>query len=278
MTSSWRSLGGAPLDGVNVTRFVYLDEAGTDRKEPFLVVAGVIVHADRQLNELVRRIDQLRDKYVPAHLRDGFVFHATELFNGGGTVFRRGVEWPWERREEVGFKLADIIKQMDLPIPAGFVQKAHWPMSLDVSGKSEKQKDIDRHVTAYMSCAMQIDLWMRTNTSNEVTMLIAEDHKDSREKIKQLQNAYRRPEIVADLHASDEARRHFPFRKIKSGPLFEAPEDSPALQLADFCAYVMKKRLMNDQRFSGLVSALQPHYAIHGLPSANQPTGLKRRR
>jgi hypothetical protein len=33
-------------------RFIHLDEAGTSRHEPYVVVAGVVSHADKQWNAL----------------------------------------------------------------------------------------------------------------------------------------------------------------------------------------------------------------------------------
>jgi hypothetical protein len=72
-------------------RLVYVDEAGLSNaaQEPFLVVGGVIVHADGQLLTVEDRLDQLVNEWIPADQQEGFVFHAKELFNGGGRVFRR---------------------------------------------------------------------------------------------------------------------------------------------------------------------------------------------
>jgi hypothetical protein len=40
------------LAGDNLSRFAYLDEAGISADEPVVVVAGVIVDADRHLKQL----------------------------------------------------------------------------------------------------------------------------------------------------------------------------------------------------------------------------------
>ena len=42
-----------------------------------------------------------------------------------------------------------------------------------------------------------------------------------------------------------QVRKDFPFRKIKEDPLFQPKRKSSPLQIADFCAYVWKRILMN---------------------------------
>jgi hypothetical protein len=55
-----RSFSGAPLEGNKIVRFSYMDEAGLSKpeEEPYLVVAGVIVNADSDLNGVERHSDQ----------------------------------------------------------------------------------------------------------------------------------------------------------------------------------------------------------------------------
>ncbi|MBI1649063.1 DUF3800 domain-containing protein [Hyphomicrobium sulfonivorans] len=255
-----------------MTRFVYVDEAGISNPahEPFIVVAGVIVHADKQLNELEQRLQRLVERHIPADLRDGFVFHATELFNGGGKVFCRADErWQLAKRLEIAHELASIPAKMKLPLAFGIVQRAHWPLTFDAAGMSGKERAVGQHVTAFMTCAMQVEMWMRVNTSNEVTMLIVEDNEQARKIIKDTQNQHRLTSAVDGF--GPEERKYFPFKKIKSSPLFEQKRDSPALQIADFCAYVMKRRAMNDTRYGDLISLLRPLYAVHQLPEPDRP-------
>ena len=39
---------------------------------------------------------------------------------------------------------------------------------------------------------------------------------------------------------------HFPYRKIKEDPLFQPKRSTSVLVLADFCAYVVKRIVMNN--------------------------------
>ena len=88
--SAVRAFGGGPLEGNRLVRLVYVDEAGISnpKQEPFLVVAAVIVDGDRQLRGVMRQLDKIVDRHIPQGHQTDFVFHATELFNGGGKVFK----------------------------------------------------------------------------------------------------------------------------------------------------------------------------------------------
>ena len=72
-------------------RYVFLDEAGiaNPAHEPFVVVGGPIVHADKQYKPLERYLYKMVEGFVPPEKRQGFVFHATELFSGGDVFSAR---------------------------------------------------------------------------------------------------------------------------------------------------------------------------------------------
>jgi hypothetical protein len=158
-----RAFGGGQLQGDRLVRLVYVDEAGiTNRRhEPFLIVAGVIVDADMKLVAIERHLTRLVDRHIPEQHRDGFVFHAMELFNGGGKVFVRpepgdpNPEWPLERRLAIADDLAAIPRKFDLPLAFGIVERAKWPQTFTPPANfSEKDRTIGEHVTAFMACAL----------------------------------------------------------------------------------------------------------------------------
>lgn len=130
-------------------RLVYLDEAGTDRKAPWLCVAGVIVHGDQQWPEIDKRIGALIEKYVPPEKRPGFAFHATDIFHGSGDVFdRRKPEWAdQEKRISVLLDLAGIIEDLKLPVVLGHYEKEKYGIGvLSHQEKPEfKSKSNPRH-------------------------------------------------------------------------------------------------------------------------------------
>ena len=81
-------------------RYVYADESGISINESFVVVAGVIIHADTQWNVVEKHIGELIEKYVAKEDRSGFCFHATDLFQGSGKVFGNREKYPLERSRE----------------------------------------------------------------------------------------------------------------------------------------------------------------------------------
>ncbi len=60
-------------------RLAYLDESGTGKieHEPYAVVAGVIVNADRQYKAIEQYLAAMADQYLPLRTTDA-VFHARE--------------------------------------------------------------------------------------------------------------------------------------------------------------------------------------------------------
>src|SRR5689334_2437387 len=95
------ALGGGPLIGDKIVRMVFLDEAGTGNpaKEPFVVVAGVIIHADQQWKAIENHLFQMMQRHSPipfGELPYNYCFHATELFSGGKIFARELV--PREQR------------------------------------------------------------------------------------------------------------------------------------------------------------------------------------
>jgi hypothetical protein len=87
------AFGGAPLVGTQLVRIIYLDETGHSFKEPVAVVAGIILDPDKQWRLMADEIEGLKRR-VPDQFRDGFVFHATDLYSGG----RWRQSWPNESR------------------------------------------------------------------------------------------------------------------------------------------------------------------------------------
>ena len=101
-------------------RLVYLDEAGISnpQQEPYLVVAGIIVHADEQWYALEQYLRDMVTDFIPPSLRAGFTFHANQLFAGGGKIFDRDV-WPKETRWQILQELVSIPEKFDLPVVCG---------------------------------------------------------------------------------------------------------------------------------------------------------------
>jgi hypothetical protein len=111
--------GLRPLKRHYRVRFAYLDESGIGKVEiePYTVVAGVIVHADRQWKSLESYLCDMIIEFIPEEKRLGFTFHATELFSGGRNmhrdIFRKELRW------HILDELCQLPNKFDLPIVCG---------------------------------------------------------------------------------------------------------------------------------------------------------------
>jgi hypothetical protein len=261
------AFGGGQLQGDRLVRLVYVDEAGISnpKQEPFLVVAAVVIDADKKLVAIERHLNRLVDRHIPERHRDGFVFHATELFNRGGPVFKRpepgeeNPEWPLERRLGIADDLAAIPKRFDLPLAFGIVERSNWPQTFDDRDLSPRDRAVGEHVTAFMLCAMKVEHWMRTHASAEVCLMVVEDNDQARTIIRETQSYNQDPRIRRELEIDEEARAYLPLKKIKEDPLFQRKKRSSPLQIADFCAYVAKRLQMGDERYERVGFPLQPY-------------------
>lgn len=265
LVAAARSLSGGPLSGSKIVRLVYMDEAGISNPahEPFVVVSGIIVNADKNLINVERRLQGLIDRHIPEEHRAGFIFHAQELFNGGGEVFQRD-RWPLQTRLEIARDLANLPRKCGLPIAYGFRERANVPQSMrDMFGPTVDSTTIV-HVMAFMSCAMTVEQWMRANAPQEVCLIVIEDNQRAKKLITEQQHQQQDQKLRDTL--PENLRVHFPFRKIKEIPLFASKQQSPVLQLADFCAYVFKRILMKDRRYDDVWEPMRRHIAVVDLP------------
>lgn len=246
-------------------RLVYVDEAGISHpeQEPFLVVAGAIVHADKALVATERHLDKIVKRHIPEAYWKDFVFHATHLFNWGGSVFTRNhPDYPLTKRLEIAAEIASIPKRHNIQLAFRWLKRSEFLQHVELPADLPKKEwVIAQHATAYMVCAMKVEHWMRINASSEICMLVVEDNQQARRRIQETQRYYQRNDVVESLD-DEAARRHFPFRKIREDPLFQEKRSGSALQLADFCAYVFKRHLMGDSRYDPIFNALRSQIVV----------------
>src|ERR1700758_5248056 len=98
---------------------------------------------------------------------------------------------------------------------------------------------------------------------------------NARRFIRQFQNHYQQQDALQTL--AEEARRFFPFRRIKHDPLFEPKKRSSILQLADFWAYVAKRIAMNsdDRRYRRFYDPMHAQY-WQGISATPRPSKVRR--
>jgi hypothetical protein len=208
-----------------------------------------------------RKLTALRDAYIPEAEREGFVFHATELFNGGGRVFdRKSGQWPLEKRLAIAERIAALPRRLDLGLVYGFLNRHEFSAKFSRIDYGTTDETAAAHVTAFVTCCMHVERYMRVKKSGEVAMLIVEDTQRTKKLITLVHGEYQNPKY--SIGESDEGRKYFPYKRIKASPLFENKTQSLSLQLADFCAYVMKKRLMHDRRYDKYIDMMYSQIVI----------------
>lgn len=273
-----RSLSGAPLDLWNrKVRLVYLDEAGVGNlfDEPYLVMAGIILNADQDWRPLQRHIKSLRRKYLPSESRDFFIFHAKDILHGTG-YFREHDrrQWPRDKRMQILADLAEIPRLFHLPVAfqaisrsmaakwfqARHLQRRGWKptrSSCDPRFGEPKPTPLpDRaiaastHASAWVECIAKIDLWMKVHAPNEVAMIVAENPGKIQDFLKAIHSGY----------ASDEFydARAFSTERIVDTVTFAEKRESILLQIADTCAYVIKRKIMGKSEIVPCYDLLAP--------------------
>jgi hypothetical protein len=223
-------------------RLVYVDEAGISnpRQEPYLVVAGIIVHADKQWHALEQYLRDMVTDFIPPWLRTDFTFHAHQLFAGGGKVFDRQV-WPKEIRWRILQELVSIPEKFDLPVVCGFVDRAKFETAF--GNRTPHDVTVGAHTAAFSMCAVAANEYMnKRGEAGEVALLIAENNDNARRLIRTHHNFIRDPAKVVLL--SEETRKNLPLTRLVDTVHFAEKLDSILLQLADACAYAIKRRLM----------------------------------
>ncbi len=253
--SGWISLTGHPLAGDALVRYLYLDESGRGQisKEPNLIVAGIVVHADSQLKPLKQGLADIKNKYIAKHLHEIFFFHASELFNGGKTL-RREDGWSFENGYAVASDMLKLLEYHSIPATWRKVERASRPLPL---GTGMKQVDFD-HTVAYLAALMRVDGWMKKKASNEVCSVIVENNDEVRTTLREVHNLYRSDDyrwVREELFGKED---DLAISHIEETVLSAYKHESPMLQIADLCCYIVKKGYDKDNRFFCLCKRLQP--------------------
>ena len=238
-----------PLEGERLVRIAYMDESGADPNDPVLVQAAVIVHGDAQLVPLCQKLEVLVEKHIPEKHRDGFIFHAADIYNGNG-IFKDRAEWPHERRHAILDDLVAIPANLGLPLTIGIVDKIQFRKDRAHLNVSKPVVDVAIHAMAIIQCEMGVEMWMRNNAPTEIVHIIAEDNKDVRQAAREAHVMLKDGARLAKEGLENPVV--FPFVKIWDGLQFASKEESKALQLADVCAWAMRrffKNLDNGVRF-----------------------------
>jgi hypothetical protein len=214
-------------DGCNLVRLLYLDEAGSDFDAPTLVVAGVIVHGDREYPLIEAAFSALKDHYLPPEDRDGFIFHAKDIYHGSRYFHRAKLEWPRERRIQLLRDLASVIDRFSLPVILASEEKSKWP-HVNEPGKRVEQAGLIQTLVV-MQCLVKANQWIREFAPTELAAVVHEDGSASRVWVKR---------VVREMRSSERGADQPKLGQIVDTVHFVEKADAPLLQLADLCAFM----------------------------------------
>lgn len=238
---------------------VYLDEGGTDRKEPALCVAGVMIHGDYQWREAEAEIDKLIEKYIPEKDRIDFVFHATDIFHGSGYFDRNN--WAKDTRTQILCDLAKIIETLRLPIVIGGYQKQSFGAGIIRDDEHDLKRTVVQ-TSAAMDCAIWADRWLSKYAKSENAVIIAEDTDRVKPAIKTAIKVLRSPPLMKLWGLEDLTMSEFglPLKRIVDTIHFAAKADSKPLQLADLCAFSINRFLKKKPMVEDVLRVIFQHW------------------
>lgn len=218
-------------------RVAYLDEAGISENEPFCVVAAVVVDSDRHIKGLEQGLGTLADACAPPGCRQNFVFHAKELHHGGKTL--RPAVLPPERRRAFLKSLVNIPADNGMEVVFHFIDKAAQQGAFRPEKASERATLY--HQMAFIGCVVGVEMLMRTRYPNEVAHLVAEDNAQARRFLRTAHAFLKNRQEVEGLPAA--VRGVLPLQHIVDTVFFAEKNESSALQLADACAFAIRRHL-----------------------------------
>lgn len=225
----------AALYGIKAVRLLYLDESGTSNngREPWLIVAGVLIDGDRHYKAVCDRLNQIKKDNIPEEHWENFRFHATELFSGG-KYFKRETTKNIDRLKILQ-QLSEIPSEFDFPVIWGAIRKT-------VKEKLPVMEALPfLQSFAYLSCLNKAEGWLRRNVPGEIAQVIAEDAPDVKKILRQFHQLTGKQAILETT--VEKLFDQLPRTHIVGTIHFAAKSDDPLLQLADMCAFCIKKRI-----------------------------------
>jgi hypothetical protein len=246
MSAAISKYGFAPLLGHDLVRLLYLDEGGSDRKAPFLSVAGVMVHGEKEWPEIDRRVLDLIEKHIPENDHIGFVFHATDIFHGSGYFDRRKPEWEdREKRTQILNDLAAVIDDLNLPIVTSNYQKDMFAPSVEeFVGRPGLKGNLMQSIAA-MDCLRAADYWLEHHAPSDLAVVTHEDGTEVKPLIKKYVRIMRNKSLMEREGFPPElfGPLGLPLKRIIDTVHFVDKADARALQLADLCAFTIARGL-----------------------------------
>jgi hypothetical protein len=216
--------------------------------EPFVVVAGVMIDADKQWKKITNYLSEMVDEFAPDEHRSEFAFHATELFSGTKNFHRDHFN------KELRWQILDEI----LSLPARYNLPVFWASITREDAAKQITKVapiVAAQAIAVMGTALAADRWLEVNAENELAQMIMENDSQSRTTIHTVHRLFTDPDHFFDTFPKYE--HPLSVKRIIYPIHFEDKYESSALQIADACAFAIKRHLMKKPEADRFYSPLK---------------------
>ncbi|MGE0830160.1 MAG: DUF3800 domain-containing protein [Hyphomonadaceae bacterium] len=231
--------------------YVYFDESGTGslEREPYLVVSGIILHADHQWARAAESLRRIAIDEVGEERAAGLIFHAKELLNGGKRFPRS--EWPRDRAMAALKRVVTIPRDLKITVLCNAVRKSDFMRK----GRTVKEAIDKAHEHAFLNCIGWAEEFMRKNAGEtELATVVAEDRAGMKQRLKA---AFRKMHSKdAKNYVKPKFQHLFPLTKFVDTVHCVDKEDAPLLQIADACAHTIRRRLSCESNCEALFDAL----------------------
>jgi hypothetical protein len=254
--------GGAKLVGETAVRITCLDEAGVSnpKQEPYIVVAGVMVEPDRRYGPLTAHLRALADEYMSDDLLEAvritgnpFVFQAKHVWHGEGYFPRQDeVNWYLARRMKLFSALSKIPEKFSLNIVWAAIDRRKF---LEDHKGQAKAKDLEGalHAGAFFHVIRKIDRWMIENAPSEYVFLHAEDRPEVEGYIEAVHS------MCIDRTIDENAPKNaFGTTHIAEPVSFVKKHRSAVMQVADHCAFIIKRKLQGCEHIGEYYENIRP--------------------
>lgn len=219
-------------------RFIYMDETGTNAYDPVMLVCGLIVQADTEWVTMSRWIKTAISR-MPARFRDGFVFHATEVWSDD--EYRAH----WDAADRFNFMQAIMMAPRAAGARIAFSMERRFqepvPDYLNQSVPEGISVEVHRHAANAAACIYAADKFIReTGVENEIGILVVEevDHR-RRQAIRHFVDLLYHRKVVATEADGTEVR--LDLRRIVDTIHYAPKEGSIMLWAADAVAYGLRR-------------------------------------
>ncbi|ATG43680.1 DUF3800 domain-containing protein [Phaeobacter piscinae] len=230
-------------------RFIYVDEAGTSKNEPYFIACGVISDPDECYLSVRQYYFDLSNDLFPEWegFGDSVIFHAKDIWHGAGHWDRK--KWPKRERMNILKRLVQVPVLFQLPLCFGILEKAGVAESLQVAPDTtakQREKLLARSIYSHgIHGMLQVaDWWMAKNCPSELAQVVAEDISDVKGAMAMFFSGLQKQDhdIAEDLAAASEPDWFVTERFIDTIN-YVAKSKSPMLQVADTFAFLVRRML-----------------------------------